>query len=164
MSNQMPDEILALSIAERILSHIKDQFTLPEEDKAYLATVNAAFKIIHGEEDKENIPKKLRLMFEHLSNKAIAQLIDDVTFIYGDFFVINQAAMRVIQERRHERVFEAAMLSQDFAAAERAAKSIDQLHRRYDVRDKLPSTSRRLPKVVRTSNTSALKKLNGTDE
>lgn len=160
----MPEAILELSIAERILAHIREQYTLPVEDRSYLDTVNAAFKIIHGEEDKENIPKKLRMMFTDMANKEISQLIDDVTFIYGDFFVINQAAMRVIQERRHERVFEAAMAEGDYQAAERAAKSIDQLHRLYDVRDKLPSTSRKMPKVIRTSNPAALKKLNGTDE
>lgn len=162
--SKMPDEILELSVAERILAHIQEQYDLPEEDAAYLNNVNAAFKIIHGEEDKENISTKLKMMFGHLGNKKIEQLVDDVTFIYGDFFVINQAAMRVIQERRHERVFEAAMKDNDFQAAERAAKAIDQLHRLYDVRDKLPSTSRKLPKVRRTTNPQALKKLTGTDE
>lgn len=159
----MPEEILALNIEDRILAHINDGYNLPDEDKPYLDTINMAFKLIHGEEDRDTIPKKLKTIFGHLKSKEIQKLIDDVTYVYGDFFLINRTVMRIIQERRHERVYEAAFQSGDYPASERALKSIDELNNLYSTRDTIPNSVRKMPRVKRTTDPAALKIITGTD-
>jgi hypothetical protein len=151
-----------LDQVERILAHFHDNYELSEEDDAFLKQVNIVFKIIHHDEDEGSARKKIKtLLGEGVKAKKI---IDACTQIYGDFFTINQAAMRIIQEKRHERVYEAAMRNQDHPAAERALAAIDKLHRLYEKADSLPISSRKLPKIVRTADPAALKAIRAVNE
>jgi hypothetical protein len=157
MSKIMPSEAAAqLNQIERILAHLQDDYALSEEDSLYLDKLNMVFKIIHGEEDRDLARKKITMQFGAGNHK---KLIDDCTAVYGDFFIVNRVAMRIIQEKRHERVYEAAMRNQDYPAAERALKAIDQLYRLYEKNDDVPLGGRRLPKVKRTANPEALENI-----
>lgn len=158
MANKfMPQEAAEqLNPIERIIASIQDDYALSEEDQVYLDQLNAVFKIIHGEEDRDAARKKITMQFGKGNH---AKLIDDCVAVYGDFFTINGAAMRIIQEKRHERVYEAAMRAGEYAAANRSLKAIDELYRLYHKVDDAPIANRRLPRVVRSSNPEALKNL-----
>lgn len=163
MSKPMPEEIQELEQCERLLAHLEDGYDLDAEDAEHMRTLTSAFKLIHDEESQDTVLSKLKTVFHDKSGKQIEQILNDTTFVFGDFFVVNQAAMRIIQERRHERIFEAALAAGEFKAAESAAKSIDQLNHLYDVKNRVPNSNRKLPKVRRTSDPATLKKLTGND-
>lgn len=148
-----PEAAEQLDRIERIKAHLENDYELLEEDREYFDRLNIVFKLTHGEENPDVAMKKITAV---LGAGDHSSLIDDCSILYGDFFTINGAAMRVIQEKRHERVYEAAMSAQDFASAEQALKAIDNLYRLYNDTDDLPISNRRLPGVKLTSNTEAL--------
>lgn len=153
----MPEEVYkTMGRADRIVAHLEHNYELDEEDMEYFEKITMVFKIIHGAKNDEVARKKIMMVLGAGNHRS---LIDAATVVYGDFFVINQAAMRVIQEKRHEQVYQSAMISGDYASAQRCLASIDRLHRLYDKGDSQPITNRRLPKVRRTSDPEALKKL-----
>ena len=151
-----PEAAAELDQIERIVAHVDQNYELLEEDEAYFEQITQCFRMIHEDNDKEASRKKIKRVFPGADHR---RLIDDVTRVYGDFFTINQSAMRIIQEKRHQSLYEAAIRGGDYAAAERALQSIDKLHRLYEKHDDLPITNRRLPKVKLTNDPAALKSL-----
>jgi hypothetical protein len=151
-----PEAAEELDQVERIIAHIENNYELLEGDQEYFDKLTQCFRMIHEDDDKEASRKKIKKMFPGENHR---RLIDDVTRVYGDFFVINQSAMRIIQEKRHQQLFEAAMRGGDYATAQRCLAAIDKLHRLYEKHDDLPITNRKLPKVKLTTNPDALKKL-----
>lgn len=152
------EEYSELTQAERIILHLKEGYELDDTDAMYFKKVNMAFKVIHGEEADDAVRTKINILFPDLSTKEKGQLISDVTMVYGDFFTINQDAMRIIQEMRHERVYEAALAAGDYSSAERAANAIDKLVKDAALSQGAP-LSRKLRKIRRTSDPSALNNL-----
>lgn len=150
-----------LNQVERILAHFHDNYELSEEDEAFLKQVNLVFKVVHQDEDEGSARKKITALLGKGNHK---NLLDACTQVYGDFFMINQAAMRIIQEKRHERLYEAAMRNMDYPAAERALAAIDKLHRLYEKADSLPISSRKLPKVTRTQDPIALRSIRASND
>lgn len=162
---EMPEEVARiLSQTERIQAHFNDQYELSEEDAKYLDKVNTVFAIIHGESDNDMAREKIRVVFKMDGNKQISDLVNAARLIYGDFFEMNRDVMRIIQEKRHQRTYEAAMRNADYPAAERALKSIDQLYQLYQRGTDTSRANTALPQTRRTSNTGALKKLTDGDE
>jgi len=154
---KMPPEAAAeLDQVERIIAHLEENYELLEQDEEYFDRINLVFKLIHGEEKRDVARKKITAV---LGKGNHTKIMDDCVRVYGDFFIINTAAMRVIQEKRHERVYEAAMKAQDFQAAERALKAIDQLHRLYTRTGDMPITNRKLPKVKLVTDPAALENI-----
>jgi hypothetical protein len=160
MGKIMPEEAIQdMTRAERILAHYQDNYELHEDDRPYFDMINVAFKVIHADEDRDLSRRKLNQLFPQLRGKKMSRLIADVAFVYGEFYDINRQAMRIIQEKRHERVYESAMRAGEYAAAERALKAIDELHRLYEHKADLPNVHRKLKKVRRTTDPAALDQL-----
>lgn len=156
---KLPNEAIEdLTFSERIIAHFEDNYEVLEEDQVRFNQVNVAFKVIHGSDNDEYARRKLKVLFPELDTQKLTRIINDSVEIYGDFFVVNSNAMRVIQEKRHERVYESAMRHGDHAAAERALGAIDKLHRLY-MSTAVSAPSTRLPKTRRTSDPQALQKL-----
>ena len=154
----MPLEVRKeLSQVERILAHYSDSYELDEQDAAYLDQLDQVFKIIHGEEDRDDAREKIKHLFELQSPKEITRIIDDTMAVYGDFFSMTKEAMRVIQEKRHTRLYQAAMRNGEYASANKALKAIDDLHDLYKFTGGRSQANTRLPRVRRTTDPDALR-------
>lgn len=151
-----PEAAEQLSQIERIVAHVDDNYELLEEDQQYFDQLTQAFRIIHEDTNKEASRKKIKRMFPKANHR---KLIDDVTRVYGDFFVINRSAMRIIQEKKYQVLYEAAIRGGDYGTAQKCLSSIDKLHLLYEKQDDLPMTHRQLPRVRLTTNPEALEKL-----
>jgi len=161
----MPAEVAeVLTRVERIQAHFNDQYQLHDEDIEYLDKISTVFKIIHAEDERDLARGKIKQLYPDLSPAHIKNLIDDAMDVFGDFFEMNSDAMRIIQEKRHQRVYEAAMRAEDYPAAGRALKSIDQLYDLYNPKKTGRASTTKLPLVRRTSDPTALKKLTGDEE
>jgi hypothetical protein len=145
-----------LSQVERILAHVQDNYELLEDDRPYYDTITQCFRLIHGDEDKEASRKKIKQCFPGSNHR---ELIDHVTMVFGDFFIINRAAMRIIQEKRYQALYDSALRGGDYATAQRCLNAIDKIHRLNEKHDDLPITNRKLPKVEINSNPTTLKQL-----
>ncbi len=150
-----------MSIVERIKAYYDNQYKLNEEDEAYLEKLNMVFKCIHNEERQDVARQKINILLGKGNHQRI---INHTVAVYGDFFEMNKDVMRIIQEKRHQRLYESALRAEEFAAAERALKAIDQLYHLYSKDSGMRVASTSLPRTRRTSNPEALKGLTGTNE
>lgn len=148
------EEFEQLSQVERIIAHLEHEFELGPEDLQYFNRINIVFKLMYEESREGVIRRKVNAI---LGPGDHSQLMADCNRIYGDFFTINPAAMRVIQEARHERVYREAFQAKEYRVAVRALSSIDKLNLLHDPEDKPPLSSRRLPEVRLTSDPEALR-------
>jgi hypothetical protein len=151
-----PEAAAQLDQVERIVAHVDDNYELLEDDLPYFEQLTQCFRMIHDDNDKESSRKKIKMMFPGCDHR---KLLDDTVRVYGDFFIINRAAMRIIQEKRHQALYDAAIRGDDFATAERCLIAIDKLHRLYEKHDDMPATHRQLPKVRLTTDPKALETL-----
>lgn len=154
---QLPEEVAdELSTVERIQAHYDDQYALSEEDGIYLDKLNMVFKCIHQEENRDISRAKLKMLLGEGDHQKI---IDDTVAVYGDFFDINKKVMRVIQEKRYQRLYESAMRANEYAPAGRALNSIDRLQSLYTESGDDIQLPKNLPRIKRTSNPEALASL-----
>ena len=161
-SKQLPKEVAdELTTVERIQAHYDSQYELSTEDEIYLDKLNMVFKCIHQEENQEVSRTKIKML---LGDGNHQQLIDDTVAVYGDFFDINKKVMRVIQEKRYQRLYESAIRADEFAAAGRALNSIDRLQSLYTEAANDINVPKKLPRVKRTSNPEALTNLTEDDD
>lgn len=152
----------SLTQVERIIAHLENGYELLEDDHAYFDQISMAFRIIFAAETQQKARQKIVAVIGKQPN--LKKLIDDTVAVFGDFFLVNKNAMRVIQEKRHMYIHNKAIASDDLATAEKALVAIDKLYYLYDKEDKLPASSRKLPIVKRSSDPHVLQlQKNGTD-
>jgi len=155
----MPQEAYEeLTQVERIKAHLEHNYTISEEDGEYLAQLMEIFRIVQGDEYAQARQKISQLYRHKFDRKRVERLIKDCTAVFGDFFEINQLAMRIIQLKRHERLYEAALRGKDFVAAGRELAAIDKLSDLYGPGTKKAAIGK-LPRIRRTSDPSALRNL-----
>jgi len=160
----MPEEARQqLSQVERIKAHFDDGYFLEQEDEQYLEQIDIAFRVVYAEENQRAARAKIKRLFPDLSTKEIGKLIEDATFVYADFFDITKKAMRIIQEKRYNRLYELCIRNDEYGAAERVLGKIDKLHDLYSP-DKGSMINARLPIVRRTNNPAALSILTHDEE
>lgn len=153
----MPIEVRKeLSQVERCLAYYSDGYELDEQDAAYLDQLDQVFKIIHGQEDRDEAREKIKHLFELEEPKQIKKIIEDTMAVYGDFFTMSKEAMRIIQEKRHTRIYMGAVRNGEYASANKALKAIDDLYDLYKPDPSGSTANTRLPRVLRTTDPAAL--------
>lgn len=148
---KMPSEAAEqLTQVERLMAHINDGYEVLPEDAAYFEEISQTFRIIFDAETPEQARRKMVAILGKKRN--LSKLIDDTVAVYGDFFLINKNALRVIQEKRHLYVYKRALADGDNASAEKALTAIDKLYHLYSKEDELPTSAQKLPKIERSSD------------
>lgn len=137
---------------ERIVAHVENGYELLEEDIEYFEEINQAFRIIFSAESPDQARSRLRAFFKFGKGTLINKVIDDTTTVYGNFFVVNKNALRVIQEKRHLAMYHRALRDNNLEVAQKSLVSIERLYLMYTREEESTSTSRKLPRVRRSSD------------
>lgn len=160
----MPEKVAKqLSAAERIKAHFESSYELSDEDQEYLHDIDLAFRVTFGEPDRNDAREKIKHLFPKKTPLEIQHLIRDVGQIYGDYFEVSKTVMKVLQEKRHMRVYQDSCRQGEMSAANRALTAIDKLYDLYTP-DKNKAKARKLPAVRRTNDPKALETITGTDD